>query len=61
MNATVILDQGSVVNGQNFVAACRTMPANPLAITDDAFGAQWLLSMDYATGNNAYTHVMTPN
>ncbi len=30
-------------------------------MTDDAFGAQWLLSDDYAVGNNAYTHFMTPN
>jgi prepilin-type processing-associated H-X9-DG protein len=44
-----------------FIQACKSVPANTLAITDDAFGAQWLLSMDYATGNNAYTHVMTPN
>jgi prepilin-type processing-associated H-X9-DG protein len=58
---TVILDQGSAVNATNFVAACKAVPASTLAITDDAFGAQWLLSMDYATGNNAYTHVMTPN
>jgi prepilin-type N-terminal cleavage/methylation domain-containing protein/prepilin-type processing-associated H-X9-DG protein len=60
-NVNVILDQGSVVNAQNFVAACKAMPANTLAVTDDASGAQWLLSTDYATGNNAYTHVMTPN
>jgi len=30
-------------------------------VTDDAFGAQWLLSMDYAVANNGYTHVMPPN
>jgi prepilin-type N-terminal cleavage/methylation domain-containing protein/prepilin-type processing-associated H-X9-DG protein len=57
----VVLDQGSAVNAQAFVAACQSLPGGTLAVTDDAFGAQWLLSMDYAVANNAYTHVMPPN
>jgi prepilin-type processing-associated H-X9-DG protein len=57
----VVLDQGNASNAQTFVAACKTVPAGTLAITDDAFGAQWLLSMDYAVANNGYTHFMTPN
>jgi prepilin-type processing-associated H-X9-DG protein len=58
---SVLLDKGDAVAAQNFVAACKTVPAGTLSVTDDAFGAQWLLSMDYAVGNNGYTHVMTPN
>ena len=60
-SVTVVLDQGSAANAQAFVAACKSVPAGTLAVTDDAFGAQWLLSMDYAVANNGYTHVMTPN
>jgi prepilin-type N-terminal cleavage/methylation domain-containing protein/prepilin-type processing-associated H-X9-DG protein len=61
VGVTVVLDQGSTANALAFVGACRAVPANTLAVTDDAFGAQWLLSADYATGNNAYTHFMAPN
>jgi prepilin-type processing-associated H-X9-DG protein len=50
-----------VPNALAFIAACKSIPAGTLAVTDDAFGAQWLLSMDYAVANNGYTHVMTPN
>src|SRR5262249_23609410 len=57
----MVLDQGSAANAQAFVGACKALPANTLATTDDAFGAQWLLSMDYATANNAYHHFMPPN
>jgi len=57
----VVLDQGSLANAQGFVAACQALPGGTLAVTDDAFGAQWLLSMDYAVANNGYTHVMPPN
>ena len=59
--AAMVLDQGSVLNAQAFVMACKALPSTTLAVTDDAFGAQWLLSMDYAVGNNGYTHFMTPN
>ncbi len=57
----VALDQGNVAGAQALVAACKGLPAGTVAVTDDAFGAQWLLSDDYAVGNNAYTHFMTPN
>jgi len=60
-SASMVLDQGSLVNAQAFVAACKGLPTSTLAVTDDAFGAQWLLSADYAVGNNGYSHVMTPN
>jgi prepilin-type N-terminal cleavage/methylation domain-containing protein/prepilin-type processing-associated H-X9-DG protein len=57
----VVLDQGSAANALAFVAACQSLPGGTQAVTDDAFGAQWLLSMDYAVANNGYTHVMPPN
>jgi prepilin-type N-terminal cleavage/methylation domain-containing protein/prepilin-type processing-associated H-X9-DG protein len=57
----VVLDQNSPANAQGFVAACKGLPSTTLAVTDDAFGAQWLLSMDYAIANNGYSHVMPPN
>jgi prepilin-type N-terminal cleavage/methylation domain-containing protein len=57
----VVLDQGSLANAQAFVGACRSLPGGTQAVTDDAFGAQWLLSMDYAVANNGYTHVNAPN
>jgi type II secretory pathway pseudopilin PulG len=60
-SASMVLDQGSLANAQAFAAACKGLPASTLAVTDDAFGAQWLLSMDYAVANNGYTHVMAPN
>ena len=37
------------------------MPGTTQATFDGSFGAQWLLSADFATANNAYTHVMPPN
>jgi prepilin-type N-terminal cleavage/methylation domain-containing protein/prepilin-type processing-associated H-X9-DG protein len=61
ISVAMVLDQGSLANAQAFVAACKALPGNTLATTDDAFGSQWLLSMDYATANNAYHHFMTPN
>ena len=35
--------------------------ATAQATTAAAFGSQWLLSLDFATANNAYSHVMPPN
>src|SRR5262245_38203331 len=61
VSIAMVLDQGSLANAQAFVAACKALPTSTVATTDDAFGAQWLLSMDYATANNAYHHFMTPN
>jgi prepilin-type N-terminal cleavage/methylation domain-containing protein/prepilin-type processing-associated H-X9-DG protein len=58
---SVVLDQGSQTNATAFVAACKSLPVTTAASSDSAFGSQWLLSLDYATANNAYTHVMTPN
>ncbi len=55
------LDQGSTANAQAFVAACKGLPATTQATSVSAAGAHWLLSLDYATANNAYTHVMPPN
>jgi prepilin-type N-terminal cleavage/methylation domain-containing protein/prepilin-type processing-associated H-X9-DG protein len=57
----VVLDQGSAPNAQAFLAACKGLPATTHATTAAAFGAHWLLSLDYATANNAYSHVMPPN
>jgi prepilin-type N-terminal cleavage/methylation domain-containing protein/prepilin-type processing-associated H-X9-DG protein len=57
----VVLDQGSQANAQAFLAACKALPATTQATSVSAFGAAWLLSLDYATANNAYTHVMPPN
>jgi len=57
----VVLDQASQSNAQAFVTACKAVPGTTHATWDGSFGTQWLLSLDYAPGNNAYTHVMTPN
>jgi prepilin-type N-terminal cleavage/methylation domain-containing protein/prepilin-type processing-associated H-X9-DG protein len=57
----VVLDQGSSTNAQAFVAACKGLPATTQATTAAAFGSQWLMSLDFATANNTYSHVMTPN
>ena len=58
---SVVLDQGSTGNAQTFVNACKGLPGTTKATFSGSFGAQWLLSSDFATANNAYTHVMTPN
>jgi prepilin-type N-terminal cleavage/methylation domain-containing protein/prepilin-type processing-associated H-X9-DG protein len=55
------LDQASQANAQAFMAACKALPGTTQASTAAAFGAHWLLSLDYATANNAYSHVMPPN
>jgi prepilin-type N-terminal cleavage/methylation domain-containing protein/prepilin-type processing-associated H-X9-DG protein len=57
----VLLDQGSTPNAQAFVAACKGLPGTAQATTAAAFGSQWLMSLDFATANNAYSHVMPPN
>jgi prepilin-type N-terminal cleavage/methylation domain-containing protein/prepilin-type processing-associated H-X9-DG protein len=57
----VALDQGNTANVQAFVAACKGLPVTAQATTAAAFGSQWLMSLDFATANNAYTHVMPPN
>jgi prepilin-type N-terminal cleavage/methylation domain-containing protein/prepilin-type processing-associated H-X9-DG protein len=57
----VVLDQGTLSNAEAFVAACKAVPGTTSATFDGSFGAQWLMSADFATANNAYTHVMTPN
>jgi prepilin-type N-terminal cleavage/methylation domain-containing protein/prepilin-type processing-associated H-X9-DG protein len=58
---SIVLDQASSANAQAFVAACKALPTGTVASSDSAFGSQWLLSLDYAIANNAYTHVMAPN
>jgi prepilin-type N-terminal cleavage/methylation domain-containing protein/prepilin-type processing-associated H-X9-DG protein len=60
-SVTIVLDQGNTTNAQAFVAACKALPAGSQPTTAAAFGSQWLESLDYATANNAYTHVMPPN
>jgi prepilin-type N-terminal cleavage/methylation domain-containing protein/prepilin-type processing-associated H-X9-DG protein len=57
----VALDQGSTSNAQAFVAACKGLSSTAQATTAAAFGSQWLMSLDFATANNAYTHLMPPN
>jgi prepilin-type processing-associated H-X9-DG protein len=57
----IVLDQASKANAQSFVAACKGLPATTQATTAAAAGAHWLLSLDFATANNAYSHVMPPN
>lgn len=57
----IVLDQGSSANAQAFVAACKGLPVTTQATTAAAFGSQWLMSLDFATANNAYSHVMPPN
>jgi prepilin-type N-terminal cleavage/methylation domain-containing protein/prepilin-type processing-associated H-X9-DG protein len=58
---TVMLDQASTPTAQAFVSACQGLPAGTSALSGIGFGAQWLMSIDYATANNAYSHVMAPN
>jgi prepilin-type N-terminal cleavage/methylation domain-containing protein/prepilin-type processing-associated H-X9-DG protein len=57
----VVLDQASTANSLAFVTACKSLPVTTHSTFDGSFGAQWLMSSDFATANNAYTHVMTPN
>ena len=59
--SAVVLDQGSASNAQAFLAACKGLPATTTATATGTFGAQWLLSSDFATANNAYAHFMPPN
>jgi len=59
--STVTLDQASTANAQAFVSACQGLPVGTAPLAGIGFGAQWLMSIDYATANNAYTHVMAPN
>jgi prepilin-type N-terminal cleavage/methylation domain-containing protein len=56
----VVPDQKDATAAQAYVAACKALPAQA-PITSAFFGIQWLPSISYATANNAYTHVMTPN
>ena len=58
---SVVLDQANSANPQAFLTACKGLPATTKASFTGSFGAQWLLSSDFATANNAYTHFMPPN
>ncbi|MGO9466710.1 MAG: DUF1559 domain-containing protein [Isosphaeraceae bacterium] len=58
---TVTLDQASTASAQAFVSACQSLPAGTPVLAGIGFGAQWLMSIDFAPANNAYTHVMAPN
>jgi prepilin-type processing-associated H-X9-DG protein len=57
----VVLDQASTANAESFLSACKGLPATTHASFAGSFGAQWLLSTDFATANNAYMHFMPPN
>ena len=57
----VTIDQGSSSAAQSFVGACKSLTGGTAPKTAAIFGTQWLPSKDYATANNAYLHVMTPN
>ena len=57
----VVLDQVNSANALAFAAACKSLPKNTAASSESAFGWAWLLSLDYATANNAYSHVNSPN
>ena len=57
----ILIDQKDATAAQAFVAACKALPGGTSASTASIFGAQWLMSQDDATANNAYSHVMTPN
>ena len=57
----MVLDQGSTANALAFVTACKGLPVTTHSTFDGSFGAQWLMSADFATANNAYTHFMPPN
>jgi prepilin-type N-terminal cleavage/methylation domain-containing protein/prepilin-type processing-associated H-X9-DG protein len=58
---TVVMDQRSTTAAQAFVVACKGLSGGTAPTTDGIFGTQWLPSIEFATANNAYTHVMTPN
>jgi prepilin-type N-terminal cleavage/methylation domain-containing protein/prepilin-type processing-associated H-X9-DG protein len=58
---TVALDKASTDNAQAFVNACNALPAGTPDAGGIGFGAQWLMSMESATANNAYMHMMGPN
>jgi prepilin-type N-terminal cleavage/methylation domain-containing protein/prepilin-type processing-associated H-X9-DG protein len=57
----IVIDQKNAMTSQAYVSACQSLPGGQIATTSSMFGAQWLMSQDAATANNAYTHVMTPN
>jgi len=59
--SVVVLDQGSTSNAQAFLSACKGLPVTTTATFAGSFGTQWLLSSDFATANNAYSHFMPPN
>ncbi len=58
---TVTLDQATTASAQAFVTACQGLPAGTPTLAGIGFGAQWLMSLDDAPANNAYSHVMAPN
>jgi prepilin-type processing-associated H-X9-DG protein len=61
VSTQVVLDQASTTNAQAFVTACKSLPPNTASLAGVGFGNQWLMSLDSATANNAYMHVMGPN
>jgi prepilin-type N-terminal cleavage/methylation domain-containing protein/prepilin-type processing-associated H-X9-DG protein len=57
----VVIDQKNTNAAQSFVSACKSVPGGTSPTSSSTIGSQWLLSADYATANNTYSHVMTPN
>jgi prepilin-type processing-associated H-X9-DG protein len=58
---TLTYDNGNLANLQQFIAACKNIPAGTAPSDDTAFGASWHIAQGYDTATIAYTHVMTPN
>jgi prepilin-type processing-associated H-X9-DG protein len=57
----VVVDRANASAAQAYVAACKALPGGTYPGAQSLFGTQWLMSIEYATANNSYTHVMTPN
>ena len=60
-SVTVTLDQASTAQRPGVRGRLQGSAGGTQATRAPAFGSQWLLSLDFATANNAYTHVMPPN
>ena len=57
----IVIDQANQTAALAYVAACKALPGGTYPGTASIIGTQWLMSIEYATANNSYTHVMTPN
>jgi prepilin-type N-terminal cleavage/methylation domain-containing protein/prepilin-type processing-associated H-X9-DG protein len=61
LSLKIVIDQKDANAALGFVTACKALPGGTWPKAAGAFGAQWLVSKNYATAINAYSHVMTPN